>query len=72
MNLFQNDKHDILQDLNIQLADFGLRPSEWKLLNAGTDQIKIQNKLEDSFYFFGSVQHATGKSKWKDICLISL
>lgn len=72
MNLFQNDKYEILQDLNIQLADFGLRPSEWKLLNAGTDQIRIQNKLEDSFYFFGSVQHAIGKSKWKDICLISL
>lgn len=72
MNLFQNDNHVILQDLNTQLADFGLKPSEWKLLSAGTDQIKIQNKLEHSFYFFGSVQHATGKSKWKDICLISL
>ena len=72
MNLFQKQNQASLLDLNIQLADFGLKPSDWKLLKTHEDQIKIQNKTESSFYFYGSTLKTAGKNKWKNICLISL
>ncbi len=72
MNLFQKHNQVSLFDLNTQLADFGLKPSDWKLLKTEKDQIKIQNKMQNSFYFYGSIEEASGKNKWKDICLISL
>ena len=72
MNLFQKHSQTSLLDLNIQLADFGLKPSDWKLLKTEEDQIKIQNKTESSFYFYGSIQQTAGKNKWKNICLVSL
>ena len=72
MNLFQKHSQASLLDLKIQLADFGLKPSDWKLLKTEEDQIKIQNKIESSFYFYGSTQQTAGKNTWKNICLISL
>ena len=72
MNLLQTNVSENKNDLNSQLSQFGLQPTEWSLLNEQNDQIIIQNKFDDSFYFIGSVQNLDGKQKWKNIQLVSL
>lgn len=72
MNLFQNQNDTALVELSNQLSEFGLHPKEWSLHKGFNQQIKIQNKLHESFCFIGCVKKQNGKKLWKNIQLISL
>ncbi len=71
MNLLQNCDEQNLVELKLQLSDFGLYPSDWELIKSTSQQIKIQNKSEDSFYFHGLTEESAGKNIWKNISLVS-
>ncbi|MFZ3231926.1 MAG: hypothetical protein WA160_17090 [Pseudobdellovibrio sp.] len=72
MYLFQTLSKPALDDLNTQLSDFGLQPEDWTLTLESDKKIKIKNKQEASFYFFGSIENQKGKSYWKNIQLANL
>lgn len=59
-------------ELNTQLSDFGLHPADWSLIKGRAEKIRIQHKIEKSFYFVGSVEKVNGKRVWKTITLASL
>jgi len=71
MNFFQL-KTDAVNELNLQLTDFGLQPQDWILQPQSTKKIKIQNRQEKSFFFMGQVEKSKGKAYWKNIHLASL
>jgi len=71
MNFFQL-KTDAVNELNLQLTDFGLQPQDWVLQPQSTKKIKIQNRQEKSFFFMGQVEKLKGKAYWKNIHLASL
>ena len=72
MNSLQKNTLGTPINLNSQLAEFGLQPSDWKLTPTSGKTIKIQNKNESSFYFMGSLQKINGKPIWKSIRLAGL
>lgn len=64
--------HKNLIHLKQQLTDFGLHPSDWSLHTSKQKKIRIQNKMENSFYFIGDLEKKNGQIKWKSIHLASL
>ncbi len=72
MNQFQSNIIENINELSRQLSQFGLQPKEWSLVSEQNNQIRIQNKLDDSFCFLGSVQNLNGKHQWKNIQLSSI
>lgn len=72
MNFFHTNNEVILNELTHQLSEFGLQPKEWTLTKESHQQIKIQNKNCNSFYFVGSTKNLNGKRQWKNIQLASL
>lgn len=75
MNQFKttNTQMQVQQLLGLQLGltEFGLRPTEWQIVQKNSQKFMIQNTDENNFYFIGEVQ-PTNKNKWKSIRLASL
>ena len=64
-------KHTDKQLLN-KLKGFGLKPNDWFLAKKVNNQIKIQNKKDESFSFIGQSIIKNGVADWKSIHLSSL
>ena len=71
MNLI-TDTELTMTELSSQLSDFGLQPADWRLIRSTEEQIKIENKIESSFYFLGLTQKNGSKNYWKNIQLAGI
>lgn len=58
--------------LTTALAEYGLCPSEWRVINEGRKTYTIKNIHEPSFYFRGITKFVNGRRKWQSISLAGL
>ncbi len=58
----------LLKDLN----DFGLNPSDWRLIPQSTNQYRIESIHDDHFLFVGRVFRKGTKVSWDQISLVEI
>ena len=58
--------------LQSDLKNFGLNPTDWKILKDKSRDYKIQSKQDRNFVFKGRAQKKGARIKWQQIELISI
>jgi hypothetical protein len=76
MNFFQvangNQVENTYEQLTNGLAEFGLHPNDWNLINTKANCMRIENKSEPEFCFQGLYFENKGIAKWNFIQLVNL
>jgi len=65
----------LLKFLLVQLKNFGLNPTDWKIDRSsqlGENQIFLVNKDDQQFQFVGNLGLKNGILAWQNLSLISL
>lgn len=60
-----------LLSLQLELREFGLSPTDWRIIKKSRSQFMIQSILEKDFYFIGEVKTNNTK-QWRYIQIAGL